>query len=196
MATVRAALTPTGNRAPVVIEVSSKEPSGVAWVARFPTSVAVGDLIEPFRSNVNSFLAAISAAGGNATISATYRPVERAYLMHYSSKLSKGEIAANNIPAADGVDIEWVHDTEAKSVAAASAMANAYGIAYPPALVSNHTRRTAIDMTIGNMVGRSITDAQGTVIAVKKLSDLHAVGASFGVIKLVSDPPHWSDDGH
>ena len=196
MATVRAALTPTDNRAPVVIEVSSKELSGVAWVARFPTSVAVGDLIEPFRSNVNSFLAAISAAGGNVTISATYRPVERAYLMHYSSSLSNGEIAARNIPGADGVNIEWVHETEARSVAAASAMANAYGIAYPPALVSNHTRRTALDMTIGNMIGRNITDAQGTVIAVKKLSDLHAVGASFGVIKLVSDPPHWSDNGH
>ena len=26
--------------------------------------------------------------------------------------------------------------------------------------------------------------------------DLAAVGKTFGVIKLVSDPPHWSDDGH
>jgi hypothetical protein len=26
--------------------------------------------------------------------------------------------------------------------------------------------------------------------------DLIAVGATFGVIKLVTDPPHWSDDGH
>ena len=25
---------------------------------------------------------------------------------------------------------------------------------------------------------------------------LQAVGRSFGVIKLVDDPPHWSDDGH
>ncbi|MND07346.1 hypothetical protein D3C83_292530 [compost metagenome] len=25
---------------------------------------------------------------------------------------------------------------------------------------------------------------------------LIAVGKTFGVIKLVSDPPHWSDDGH
>jgi hypothetical protein len=26
--------------------------------------------------------------------------------------------------------------------------------------------------------------------------DLIAVGRSFGVVKLPSDPPHWSDDGH
>ncbi|MDB5964086.1 MAG: hypothetical protein JWQ72_586 [Polaromonas sp.] len=25
---------------------------------------------------------------------------------------------------------------------------------------------------------------------------LHGVGASYGVFKLVSDPPHWSDNGH
>jgi uncharacterized Zn-binding protein involved in type VI secretion len=33
-------------------------------------------------------------------------------------------------------------------------------------------------------------------VTIKKMSDLHAVGASYGVHKLVSDPPHWSDDGH
>jgi len=27
-------------------------------------------------------------------------------------------------------------------------------------------------------------------------TELHAVGAGYGVHKLVSDPPHWSDDGH
>ena len=26
--------------------------------------------------------------------------------------------------------------------------------------------------------------------------ELIQVGKTFGVIKLVSDPPHWSDDGH
>jgi len=25
---------------------------------------------------------------------------------------------------------------------------------------------------------------------------LHGVGAGYGVHKIVSDPPHWSDDGH
>ena len=129
-------------------------------------------------------------------MSATYRPAERAYLMHYSSRLSKAEITAASIPAMVGVNIEWVHATEAASTASVTAMVSGYGIAFPPALVSNHTPRTAIDMTIRNLVGKSIVAAAGTSVSITRLSDLNAVGATFGVIKLASDPPHWSDDGH
>ena len=75
-------------------------------------------------------------------------------------------------------------------------MASGYGIVFPPALVSNHTRRTAIDMTIRNMIGKTIADAAGAAVSIARLADLNAVRASCGVIKLVSDPPHWSDDGH
>jgi D-alanyl-D-alanine dipeptidase len=153
-------------------------------------------LVEPFRTNVNSFFAAIVAAGGSTTVSATYRPAERAYLMHYASKLSTGGITAAGIPSMAGVNIEWVHPTEAASVAAGTAMASAYGIVHPPALNSNHTRRTAIDVTIRSMIGKTITNAAGTEVPIDALSDLHAVGESFGVIKLASDPPHWSQDGH
>jgi D-alanyl-D-alanine dipeptidase len=153
-------------------------------------------LAEPFRTNVKSFFAAIVAAGGSTTISATYRPAERAYLMHYASKLSRGSVAAADIPSMAGVSIEWVHPTEAASVAAGTAMATAYGIVHPPALNSNHTQRTAIDVTIRNMIGKTITNASGTEVRINALSDLHAVGGSYGVIKLASDPPHWSQDGH
>jgi D-alanyl-D-alanine dipeptidase len=196
MATAQAALTPTTDTAPAVISIPAKELSGAQWVARFPTSTAISDLTPSFQTAVNSFLAAITAAGGSVTVSATYRPAERAYLMHYSSRLSKGEITAASIPAMVGVNIEWVHATEAASTAAATAMVSGYGIAFPPALVSNHTRRTAIDMTIRNMVGKSIVDAAGTSVGITRLSELNAVGATFGVIKLASDPPHWSEDGH
>lgn len=196
MATAQATLTPTTNTAPAVVSIPAKELSGAQWVSRFPGSTAITDLAPSFQTSVNSFLAAINAAGGSTTISATYRPPERAYLMHYSSKLSKREISAASIPAMTGVNIEWVHPTEAESVTAATAMASGYGIAYLPALISNHTRRTAIDMTIRNMVGKTITDANGTDVSISRLSDLNAVGATFGVIKLASDPPHWSDDGH
>jgi D-alanyl-D-alanine dipeptidase len=168
----------------------------VQWVGRFPGSVSASDLAEDFRSATNSFIGAIEAAGGSVSISATYRPAERAYLMHYSSMLSRGKIAAASIPAMAGVDIEWVHPTEADSRVAASAMASGYGIVHPPALTSNHTRRTAIDMTIRNIVGKTVTDATGTGVSIARLSDLNAVGATFGVMKLVSDPPHWSHDGH
>lgn len=196
MATAQATLTPTTNTVPAVVSIPAKELSGAQWVSRFPGSTAITDLAPSVQTSVNSFLTAITAAGGSTTISATYRPPERAYLMHYSSKLSKREISAASIPAMTGVNIEWVHPTEAESVTAATAMASGYGIAYPPALISNHTRRTAIDMTIRNMVGKTITDANGTGVSISRLSDLNAVGATFGVIKLASDPPHWSDDGH
>jgi len=196
MATAQAALTPTTNTAPVVVSIPAKELSGVQWVPRFPTSVDIADLIEPFRSNVNAFFGAIYAAGGATTISATYRPAERAYLMHYAASLANGAIAAASIPPMAGVNIEWVHPTENLSVAAAAAMAAGYNIVHPPALVSNHTRRTAIDVTIRNIVGHTIIDATAATVAISRLSDLNPVGASFGVIKLVGDPPHWSHDGH
>lgn len=75
-------------------------------------------------------------------------------------------------------------------------MAKAFGIVYPPALISRHTERCAIDMTVSGIVGKKIKNASNEEVEIKKLSDLNAVGASYGVNKLVSDPPHWSDDGH
>lgn len=196
MATAQAALTPTANQTPAVVSVSSKELSGAQWVARFPTSASVDDLTPDFRANVNRFIAAIQTAGGSVRISATYRPKERAYLMHYSAAISKGTIAAENVPAMDGVNIEWVHSTPAESISAATSMATGYGIVFPPALISRHSDKTAIDMTITGMSGKSIVDAAGTTIAITNLSDLNPVGATYGVNKLVSDPPHWSADGH
>ena len=196
MATVQVTMTPSTDTAPAEVSIPARELSGVVWVARFPTSIDTADLIEPFQTNINNFLAAIVTAGGTRAIKATYRPAERAYLMHYCSKLSKGEIAAASIPAMEGVNIEWVHSTEVASKAAATAMAGGYGIVYPPALISNHSKRTAIDVVISGMVGKTIANATGTRVTIAQQSDLNAVGATYGVIKLVSDPPHWSDDGH
>ncbi len=196
MATTQATLTPAADQTPAVARVPQRELSGALWVSRFPTSASVSDLAEPFQSNVVAFFNAIAVAGGATRVSATYRPPERAYLMHYASGLSRGTVSAESIPAMAGVNIEWVHPTTAESKAAASAMADGYGIVYPPALVSNHSRRTAIDVTISGMIGRAILDAAGTRVTINSLADLNAVGASYGVIKLVSDPPHWSDDGH
>ena len=196
MATTQATLTPASDTAPAVIEIPARDLSGPQWVPRFPGSADLAELIEPFRTSASNFLAAIAAAGGGARISATYRPPERAYLMHYSSMLARREIAAKDIPAMTGVNIEWVHPTNAASIAAAAAMRDGYGIVFPPALVSNHTRRTAIDITITNIVGKTIKDAAGNEIRIDKLVDLNPVGKSFGVIKLASDPPHWSIDGH
>lgn len=173
----------------------AKEKSGASWVSKFPGSTSTDDLDPAFRDKVKKFLTAIAEAGGSVSIAATYRPRERAYLMHYSSKISRGDIDAAKVPTMAGVDIEWVHASEEASKRAASAMAKAFGIVYPPALISRHTERCAIDMTVNGIVGKKIKNASNEEVEIKKLSDLNAVGASYGVNKLVSDPPHWSDDG-
>jgi len=163
---------------------SALQISGAAWVAKFPTSRSLSDLTPTFSSAVTSFIAAITAAGGSVTISATYRPPERAYLMHYAWAIAKDGTAPGSVPAMTGVDIDWAHlDASGKSDQKA-------------ALVSRHTQKRAIDMTISGVVGKSINDASGMATAIKSLKDLNAVGKSYGVVKLVSDPPHWSDDGH
>lgn len=196
MATAQAALTPTADTKPVTVRIPAKELSGAQWVSRFPGSVSTSDLTPDFRAKVDKFIAAIKTAGGSEKISATFRPKERAYLMHYASAISRKDITADKVPAMSGVEINWVHPTPAATLSAATNMARGYGIAYPPVLVSRHSDKTAIDMTISGMIGKKILDASGTTVEIKKLSDLNAVGETYGVIKLVSDPPHWSADGH
>lgn len=200
MATFQRQLTPVWNRTPAAVSVPVKELSGPAWVQCFPASRDVEDLAEPFRSNVKSFRSALAAAGASVSIANTYRPKERAYLMHYSAAIARKEVTPEKVPAMDGVMIESVHPTKYASIRAAAAMARAYEIVYPPALISNHTRRCAIDMRISGVVGKSVAKADGTQVVIRKHaetdSDLFAVGASYNVFKLVSDKPHWSDDGH
>lgn len=129
-------------------------------------------------------------------MNATYRPRERAYLMHYSSKIRRGEISAKDVPEMAGVPIEWVHDTDDASVKAAKAMEKAFHIVYPPALISRHTERGAIDMNISGVIGKKVIGADKKEVEIKTDDDLFAVGKGYGVIKLLDDEPHWSDNGH
>ncbi|MDH0288550.1 hypothetical protein N7414_05440 [Pseudomonas sp. GD04087] len=194
-------LTPVADTAPVVVNVE-KELSGAQWVERFPTSRQTVDLISPFRENVDRFIAALSSAGVGVDISATLRPPERAYLMHYCTRIAAGAIAPQDVPEMEGVDIEWVHrDAQgqidlARSKQAARAMKSAYQIVHPPALVSRHSQGRAIDMTLSNVMNRNVVNGQGVEILISSSAILYQVGSSYGVRKLVSDAPHWSDDGH
>lgn len=200
METLQRTLTPIWDQTPAVVSIPDRELSGVRWIQCFPTSTSISDLCEPFRSNVTRFISAIKAAGGSVMIAATFRPKERAYLMHYSAAIARKEIKPEDVPLMDGVLIDWVHPTSKESIQAAAAMTKAYNIVFPPALVSNHNLRRAIDMRIYGIVGKDIVDAQGTSIRIAQhtdlTSDLFAIGASYGVLKLISDKPHWSDDGH
>src|ERR1700761_7026349 len=119
--------------------------SGASWVSQFPTSKDVEDLASPFKDDLKEFLAALSAAGATVEISATYRPKERAFLMHYAFAIARKGLNPTAVPAMDGVDIDWVHrkadgtiDLSA-SKDAAEDMVDGYGIVYEPALNSNHT---------------------------------------------------------
>ncbi len=182
------------------------EPSGSEWVKRFPGSTSLDDLLPDFRARVRAFLLALKDGGANIRISATYRPPERAWLMHWSWLIAAGTDPAK-VPHLKTVDIAWLHTNGpapdiAASHAAAKAMVARYGIKYPPALASRHTQRRAVDMTIFWTGVLSIRDVGGTrrMIASGPRNGLNRglieIGKSFGVTKLLSDPPHWSDDGH
>jgi len=182
--------------------------SGSSWVDQFPTSRSVDDLQEPFRSNVQGFLKAIIQSGASLRIADTLRPPQRVYLMHWSFAIANATINPAKVPLMTGVDIQWVHTDPTgnpdfvASRSAASDMVKGYGIVFAPALKSRHSDGLAIDMTISWQDNLSIIDAAGSTQTIQSEprnglnSDLHRIGASYGVVKLVTDPPHWSSDGH
>ena len=59
-----------------------------------------------------------------------------------------------------------------------------------------YARDVEVSLVIGNAIhSLGTTDAYGYV-GVNLNAKLHAVGASYGVLKLKTDAPHWSVDGH
>lgn len=183
------------------------EPSGAQWCAKFPTSKLISDLTPDFAAKVMAFINAMEAGGVNVSISATYRPAERAYLMHWAWAVANNQADPAAVPVMDGVDIEWLHKNDAgtpdlhASILAAHAMIAGYGMAHAAALNSRHTERLAIDMTLSWEGVASIRDAEGNERHIGAPRDgmngsLWIVGKTYGVIKLASDPPHFSSDGH
>ena len=179
------------------------EPSGAVWCSRFPTSVSPDDLLPDFRDKVLAFISAMERDGAQVSIAATFRPPERAYLMHWCCMIADSGQDPAAVSSMSGVDIDWSHQGDVSDArAAAAAMKSAYEIKFPAALVSRHTQRRAIDMTISWQGTLNVIDFNGQerVITMPPRSGLNQalvdVGRSFGVIKLMTDPPHWSDDGH
>jgi hypothetical protein len=178
------------------------ELSGSQWCGRFPASSSVETLIEPFRGKVKRFLAALAEGDARVSISATFRPKQRAYLMHYCYQLANRQISPRAIPPLNGVEIGWVHASDADSVSAAQAMVSAYEIAFAPLLASRHTQGLAIDMDIAWTGDLALSDGKGRQLAVDteprdgENQALWGIAASYGVMKLFGDPPHWSSDGH
>lgn len=189
--------------------VHIKESSGAAWVARFPTSTALADLAPAFRTSATNFYDAMRTAGASVSISATYRPPQRAFLMHYAWEIAKNGFNPANVPAHEDFEICWVHRNAEGQVdlpaskAAAQAMVNAYHMAHPAALASQHTLRRAVDWTITWSGDLTIRGADGNDVTISTTprtgadnTQLHGVGAGYGVRKLATDPPHWSANGN
>ena len=214
MATAQASAAPAAGTATLPAGPDSAEPSGLAWVGRFPTSASVADCVAPFRDHVTDFIAALNAAGASVKVSATLRPPQRAHLMHFCWSIVKGLVDPRTVPSRSDVNIAWAHvDAQGAydrgaSLAAAQAMVNAYGmqnLKVAPALESRHIDGLAVDMTIGWTGTLQIRIRNGTTVQVAgeprsgMNPDLRVVGATYGVIKFVggdTDPPHWSDNGH
>ena len=185
--------------------------SGIFWVTWASTnaqnSSRIEDLVEPFRSSATAFIAALKEAGARVDVSATKRSARRAYLFHWSWKIALGKCLASEAKAIPDVDILWDHGNEAASKQGAQEIVTGFGLAVPPksvnppATTSNHITGQAIDMDITWAGTINVKNRQGNLVAITFMTDvnantsLHAVGASYGVMKLATDAPHWSHDG-
>jgi hypothetical protein len=81
-------------------------------------------------------------------------------------------------------------------------MVHCYSIVHRPALTSLHIFGKAIDMSSGWKGALKVKQKNGTSKTIGSLPrtglnhQLWAVGVTYGVLKLPSDPPHWSSTGH
>jgi len=186
--------------------------SGSFWVtwanAHAKNSSNLEDLKSPFKDNVKSFKQALETAGAKVNVKATKRSDKRAYLFHWAWKIGLGKSKASEATKMIGVDIQWDHGDEAASKKSAREMIDGFGLAIPPAstnapaLASKHISGSALDMDIIWTGTMKVKKKDGSEVSVIFMSDvnksfaLHQVGASYGVIKLKTDAPHWSGDGH
>jgi hypothetical protein len=126
---------------------SDKELSGATWAKRFAGSNCTRDLSGTFRHSVEDFICAMTAAGIDVVVDATYRPIKRSYLMHWCWRIVNDGADTANIPALPGVEIEWQHPSKAESIKAASDMVVALSIKRlrtRPALKSRQQGRSTL----------------------------------------------------
>lgn len=179
------------------------EVSGPQWCSRFPGSASPDDLHPDWRGRVWAFVSAMERAGATVRVTATWRPPQRAYLMHWCWMIANLSQSPAAVPAMADVAIDWTHHGDSRAArAAAQAMVDGYGLEFTPSLASRHITGRAIDMEISWKERLSIRDFDGNLHHIQSLPrdgtnrELAKVGASFGVLKLETDRPHWSDDGH
>ena len=97
-----------------------RTPSGAQWCARFPTSTELVALQPDFMRRCSAFIGALRAGGATVHISATYRPPERAYLMHWACMIGGAGQDPAAVPPMAGVDIDWTHGGDPKAAGSAA----------------------------------------------------------------------------
>ena len=195
---------------PPVSPIPTSSLSGAQWAKKFPGSADIAASAPNFAHALKGFVDAMRHAGAQVEITATFRPPERAYLMHYAWRIAHEGLHPQDVPPKAGVEIDWVHRDAAgapdlkRSRNAALDMVASFGLVTRAALQSRHTDGCAVDMTIGWNGELRIPDADGSVRTIidgprnGTHPQLVACGATYGVIKarFANDPPHWSDNGH
>lgn len=122
--------------------------------------------------------------------------------MRHSFLIANGSEQPSAVPAEPGVNIIWDHGDLARSMRAAQEMVKLFDIVFEPSLTSLHMTGQAVDMDIGWSGTLAIRGKAGQLFHIDAPRNggdnivLHAIGATYGVIKLVSDKPHWSVNGH
>lgn len=181
--------------------------SGKNWVNKFQGSNSLSTLKGSFASGAKSFVAALRVAKAHVDIQATYRPPQRAYLMHWAWSVAHGS-DPSKVPTMSGVDIDWAHKDKqgkvdlAASKKAAQEMVQGFNMAHNAVLKTRHEEGLAVDMVITWSGELKVADAKGKPVTVKTSpqnnnnKELHAVALTYKVHKLTSDYPHWSSDGH
>lgn len=75
------------------------ENSGAQWCKRFPCSTSLDDLLPDFGDSCRAFISQLKKAGATVSVATTYRPVERAYLMHWCCMVgNSGQAAILPVP--------------------------------------------------------------------------------------------------
>ena len=178
--------------------------SGPHWagVKEYLGSKSMDTLVDPFKGNITSFIAMLRANHALVNINATYRPPERAWLMHWAWYIGKGWTKYSKIASIKNpynIDIVWDHGDDKSTRKAALAMAAAFGMAHQAALKSRHTEGHAVDINITRLPEVLTIDKKEYPIGVAKAEHNEAlwfVGEHlFSVVKHHTDRPHWSTDG-
>jgi hypothetical protein len=135
-------------------------------------------------------------------------PDQAAYLWHWAWKIAKRKsqpkdakpypFTSHPVP-----EVQWDHGNLAASIKGAEDMVKGFNLSttsqHAPSLDTRHCKRLAIDMTIKWTGTIQVKKKDGTFVPltygpVNANTKLHEVGASYGVKKLLNDPPHRSDN--